>query len=128
MPYSTPSRRGGSAKKPYTPRKRGLFEDGQWLCKSPPPTRRENRLARFAKHEPSVLAGECTPRKPALCLTVKKDSPNKGKRFYTCQDNPKKCDFFLWFVSQTTGISSSPTLERIHLQQTQGGRGNEARA
>ncbi|KAG8164574.1 hypothetical protein KVR01_004849 [Diaporthe batatas] len=71
MPYNTPSRRGGSAKKAFTPRKRGLFEDGQWLC-------------------------ECTPRKPALCLTVKKDSPNKGKRFYTCQDNPKKCDFFLW--------------------------------
>ncbi|KAI7788908.1 hypothetical protein LA080_005010 [Diaporthe eres] len=71
MPYKTPSRRGASAQKPFTPRKRGLFEDGQWLC-------------------------ECTPRKPALCLTVKKDSPNKGKRFYTCQDNPKKCDFFLW--------------------------------
>ncbi|POS71264.1 hypothetical protein DHEL01_v210345 [Diaporthe helianthi] len=73
MPFNTPSRRGGRgiATKPFTPRKRGLFEDGQWLC-------------------------ECTPRKPALCLTVKKDSPNKGKRFYTCQDNPKKCDFFLW--------------------------------
>ncbi|KAK7714228.1 hypothetical protein SLS64_004327 [Diaporthe eres] len=71
MPYKTPTRRGASAQKPFTPRKRGLFEDGQWLC-------------------------ECAPRKPALCLTVKKDSPNKGKRFYTCQDNPKKCDFFLW--------------------------------
>lgn len=95
MPYQTPSRRGASAKKPSTPRKRGLFEDGQWLCEAPP--RRTVRItASFSNRDLSMLVGECTPRKPALCLTVKKDSPNKGKRFYTCQDNPKKCDFFLW--------------------------------
>lgn len=77
----------------------------------------------------SVLTGECKPRKPALCLTVKKDSPNKGKRFYTCQDNPKKCDFFLWFVSHTRlALPSQPTYEDTCLRQSQGGRSNEARA
>lgn len=86
-----------------------------------------------------ILVGECTPRKPALCLTVKKDSPNKGKRFYTCQENPKKCDFFLWFVSHTAVSRSSVyyTLSKGHLEslyehlslhQIQGGRSNEARA
>ncbi|CAN8098850.1 unnamed protein product [Discula destructiva] len=70
--YKTPSTKskGGGWKKskaPFTPRKKGLFEDGQWLC-------------------------DC--RQPALFLTVKKKGPNNGKHFYTC-DN-KKCDFFLW--------------------------------
>jgi hypothetical protein len=48
---------------------------------------------------------------------VKKDSPNKGKRFYTCQDNPKKCDFFLWFVFHPNGISNSPTYEHTRLRR-----------
>ncbi|KAJ4397226.1 hypothetical protein N0V93_001450 [Gnomoniopsis smithogilvyi] len=70
MGFKTPSKRGGSARnkaQPFTPRKKGLFEDGQWLC-------------------------DC--RKPALFLLVKKDGPNKGKHFYTC--DTKKCSFFLW--------------------------------
>lgn len=36
--------------------------------------------------------GDC--RKPALFLLVKKEGPNKGKHFYTC--DTKKCNFFLW--------------------------------
>ncbi|KAJ4419882.1 hypothetical protein N0V82_004705 [Gnomoniopsis sp. IMI 355080] len=70
MGFKTPSKRGGSSwtkKQPFTPRKKGLFEDGQWLC-------------------------DC--RKPALFLLVKKEGPNKGKHFYTC--DTKKCSFFLW--------------------------------
>ncbi|PSR92374.1 hypothetical protein BD289DRAFT_504523 [Coniella lustricola] len=48
---------------------KGLLEDGTWLC-------------------------DCAPRKPAVCLTVKKDNSNKGKRFYKCDS--KKCGFFIW--------------------------------
>lgn len=29
-----------------------------------------------------------------MCLTVKKETKNKGKRFYSCQD--RKCEMFLW--------------------------------
>ncbi|ROW14859.1 hypothetical protein VPNG_03793 [Cytospora leucostoma] len=68
--FKTPSRAGTTpSKASYTSKKMGLFEDGQWLC-------------------------DCTPRQPALCLTVRKETKNKGKRFYTCQD--RKCDMFLW--------------------------------
>lgn len=30
----------------------------------------------------------------AVLLAVKKEGPNKGKKFYTC--NTKTCDFFSW--------------------------------
>ncbi|KUI65947.1 hypothetical protein VM1G_01826 [Cytospora mali] len=68
--FKTPSKPGtSSSKSPYTPKKKGLLEDGQWLC-------------------------DCTPRKPAICQTVKKETKNKGKRFYACQD--RECEMFLW--------------------------------
>lgn len=38
--------------------------------------------------------GDCSPRQPAVCLTVKKESKNKGKRFYACQE--RKCEMFVW--------------------------------
>lgn len=51
---------------------RGLFSDGIWHC-------------------------DCDPRLPAEHFRVKKEGPNKGKWFYTCQEQqPKKCGFFLW--------------------------------
>lgn len=52
----------------------GLFRNGVWHC-------------------------NCIPRLPAILLQVKKDTPNKGRSFYTCQkdkDKKNKCDFFLW--------------------------------
>lgn len=38
---------------------------------------------------------DCTPRLPAERFCVKKESPNKGRYFYTCQQTDK-CGFFLW--------------------------------
>ncbi|ROW11282.1 hypothetical protein VMCG_01008 [Cytospora schulzeri] len=68
--FKTPSKRGTTPSKAYsTSKKKGLLEDSQWLC-------------------------DCTPRQPAVCLTVKKETKNKGKRFYACQD--RKCEMFLW--------------------------------
>ncbi|KAH6670454.1 hypothetical protein B0J14DRAFT_618775 [Halenospora varia] len=51
---------------------KGLFQDGVWHC-------------------------NCNPRLPASRFQVKKDGPNHGKYFYTCQE-PKEssCGFFLW--------------------------------
>ncbi|XXG94608.1 hypothetical protein Hte_000865 [Hypoxylon texense] len=67
-----------SAGVPSTPSGRfpqtGLFRGGVWHC-------------------------NCSPRLPAIRLIVKKDTPNKGRSFYTCQkdrDKANKCDFFLW--------------------------------
>lgn len=56
---------------------RGLFIDSVWQC-------------------------ECKPRLPAERFQVKKEGPNKGKWFYTCQNSNKDvtqsrgCGFFLW--------------------------------
>lgn len=38
--------------------------------------------------------GDCTPRQPATYFQVKKDTPNKGKFFYTC--DRRRCGFFLF--------------------------------
>ncbi|ROV90882.1 hypothetical protein VSDG_08030 [Cytospora chrysosperma] len=68
--FKTPSKPGTTPSKPYSAsKKKGLLEDGQWLC-------------------------DCTPRQPAICLTVKKETKNKGKRFYLCQE--RNCEMFLW--------------------------------
>jgi hypothetical protein len=53
---------------------KGLFVDGVWHC-------------------------DCTPRKPAVHFEVKKDGPNKGKWFRSCQkqmSDESRCKFFLW--------------------------------
>lgn len=44
-----------------------------------------------------IGAGNCNPRLPAAHFLVRKEGPNKGKWFYTCQE-PKEdgCGFFLW--------------------------------
>lgn len=39
----------------------------------------------------------CTPRLPASHFQVKKETPNKGRWFYTCcQEQGQQCGFFLW--------------------------------
>ncbi|KAK5174345.1 uncharacterized protein LTR77_001425 [Saxophila tyrrhenica] len=55
-----------------TTRQRGLFADGIWHC-------------------------DCTPRLPAEHFKTRKEGPNQGRWFYTCQ-KPKGegCGFFLW--------------------------------
>lgn len=47
--------------------------------------------------EANIFAGNCSPRLPASHFQVKKESANKGRWFYTCQE-PKEqsCGFFLW--------------------------------
>jgi len=51
---------------------KGLFADGIWQC-------------------------DCAPRLPAEHFKVKKEGPNQGRWFYTCQNQePKRCGFFLW--------------------------------
>ena len=72
--YSTRGRgyggRGRGAPRPSVPK--GVFEDGIWHC-------------------------ECKPRLPAEHFKVKKESKNKGRWFYTCQNQAeKRCGFFLW--------------------------------
>ncbi|CZT17065.1 uncharacterized protein RCC_02897 [Ramularia collo-cygni] len=53
-------------------RQRGLFEERIWKC-------------------------DCNPRLPAEHFRVKKEGKNKGRWFYTCQQQePKRCGFFLW--------------------------------
>ncbi|KAG9233317.1 hypothetical protein BJ875DRAFT_485254 [Amylocarpus encephaloides] len=50
----------------------GLFQDGIWAC-------------------------DCNPRMNAAYFLTKKDGPNAGKWFYTCQEpEEKSCGFFLW--------------------------------
>ncbi|CZR65789.1 uncharacterized protein PAC_15689 [Phialocephala subalpina] len=57
---------------PSKVRLNGLFQDGVWHC-------------------------NCNPRLPASHFQVKKDGPNHGKWFYTCQEpREKSCEFFLW--------------------------------
>jgi hypothetical protein len=44
-----------------------------------------------------TFTGNCEPRLPAAHFLVKKEGPNKGKWFYTCQESKEEgCGFFLW--------------------------------
>ncbi|KAF2132808.1 hypothetical protein P153DRAFT_393761 [Dothidotthia symphoricarpi CBS 119687] len=55
-------------------RRGGLFVNGVWQC-------------------------DCTPRKPTVHFEVKKEGPNKGKWFRSCQKqqtDTTRCKFFLW--------------------------------
>lgn len=43
------------------------------------------------------MSGSCIPRLPARHFQVKKEGPNKGRWFYTCQGTKESgCGFFLW--------------------------------
>lgn len=68
-PGDSKGRGGGGGGPGRTGRLKGLF-DRIWYC-------------------------DCTPRLPAERFCVKKESPNKGRYFYTCQQTDK-CGFFLW--------------------------------
>lgn len=48
----------------------------------------------------------CTCGQPATMFTVKKDGPNKGRRFYRCPNRDNGCGFFLW-ADDDSGSSSS---------------------
>jgi hypothetical protein len=63
---------GGGRGAPRSTEPRGVFADGIWHC-------------------------ECKPRLPAEHFKVKKETKNKGRWFYTCQNQAEKsCGFFLW--------------------------------
>ncbi|PMD41828.1 hypothetical protein L207DRAFT_528427 [Hyaloscypha variabilis F] len=68
-----PSKYPPTFRSPSTVRlNKGLFADGTWHC-------------------------NCDPRLPATQFQVKKEGPNKGRWFYTCQESRENgCGFFLW--------------------------------
>jgi hypothetical protein len=73
---------------------KGLFVDGVWHC-------------------------DCTPRKPAVHFEVKKDGPNKGKWFRSCQkqmSDESRCKFFLWDADahkrEAAALSNNSRTER----------------
>ncbi|KAI9759179.1 MAG: hypothetical protein M4579_002552 [Chaenotheca gracillima] len=65
----------GNGKGPFnSPTKvplKGLFDNGIWHC-------------------------NCTPRMPAEHFQTKNGGKNHGRWFYTCQNTPNRCGFFLW--------------------------------
>ncbi|KAI9166996.1 DNA topoisomerase 3-alpha [Paramyrothecium foliicola] len=75
MMATTPPRAHNHAAAPETPksfrkRRNGHWSDGTWWC-------------------------NCDPPRKAILREVRKNSPNKGKFFWTCQAYPF-CTFFLW--------------------------------
>ncbi|KAG9641980.1 hypothetical protein KCU64_g12332, partial [Aureobasidium melanogenum] len=78
-PATTNSNRGGAGgrrslftRRPGRQKLTGLFADGIWYC-------------------------DCEPRLPAEHFQVKKESANKGRWFYTCQNGEgRRCGFFMW--------------------------------
>ena len=85
--YGSPQKRGGASSQHRVLPLKGLFSDGIWQCKS---------IEHF-KILADKLSGNCDPRLPAPRFQVKKEGPNKGKWFYTCQlPKDEGCGFFLW--------------------------------
>ncbi|KAH7408238.1 hypothetical protein DE146DRAFT_675321 [Phaeosphaeria sp. MPI-PUGE-AT-0046c] len=79
---------------------RGLFVNGVWHC-------------------------DCNPRQPAVHFETKKEGPNKGKWFRTCQkqNNDKtRCKFFLWDTDahprEAAALSSNARTEPGHYEPT----------
>ncbi|CAD0089840.1 unnamed protein product [Aureobasidium vineae] len=71
---SAGGRRGTFTRRPGRQKLTGLFADGIWHCDC-----------------------DSNPRLPAERFQVKKESANKGRWFYACQNgNGRKCGFFLW--------------------------------
>lgn len=65
------------------------------------------------RRNPSTDTGEilCNCGVPAVLLTVRKDGPNKGRKFYKCQNGRDRggCDYFLWAPSdQSTSDHQNP--------------------
>ncbi|KAM3178994.1 hypothetical protein ACTXT7_001501 [Hymenolepis weldensis] len=50
----------------------------------------------------------CSCGIPARLLTVRKEGPNQGKKFYKCGDTSDVCNFFLWQDSSSGGFTSNP--------------------
>ena len=47
----------------------------------------------------------CECGTPTRLLTVRKESPNKGRRFYKCpKSNEQQCEFFQWADEDTTAV------------------------
>uniref|UniRef100_A0A0R3TMM9 DNA topoisomerase n=1 Tax=Rodentolepis nana TaxID=102285 RepID=A0A0R3TMM9_RODNA len=49
----------------------------------------------------------CSCGIPARLLTVRKDGPNQGKKFYKCGDTSDVCKFFLWQDSSPGSFTSN---------------------
>lgn len=112
MAYSTPRKPGVFTSYRGSPTrvapKKGLFIEGVWHC-------------------------NCDPRLPASHFQVRKEGPNKGRWFYTCQQ-PKDagCGFFLWdedakgremgvVLDNSTSEQATPITPRKQAYNKQGG-------
>lgn len=51
----------------------------------------------------------CECQKPALLLTVRKDGPNQGRKFFKC-DDPNGCKFFEWEDNQGLNLCYQTSL------------------
>ncbi|KAJ5594062.1 uncharacterized protein N7459_000270 [Penicillium hispanicum] len=68
----SPRKRVPNSPSTAAPLKKGLFRDGTWCC-------------------------NCPERPSAIKFQVRKEGPNHGRWFYTCQKPQiKRCGFFLW--------------------------------
>ncbi|KAI5923237.1 hypothetical protein F4810DRAFT_669469 [Camillea tinctor] len=78
----------------------GVFRNGTWLC-------------------------NCQPRLAALQFTVKRDTENRGRSFYTCpreRGKENQCDFWLWAedarARETSALFGTPSRRGILKQMT----------
>ena len=83
---STPSpERSGTP--PSVKRLDGLWSNDKWWCKRSP-------SCHFTPPPLNTSPGNCEPRAHAVIREVRKNTPNKGRFFWTCARS--KCNFFLW--------------------------------
>ena len=64
------------------------------------PIRKQNqRCDYFAWGDQTIVERPlCEHGKPSRLLTVKKEGPNKGRKFFSCAEQKEnRCDFFEWF-------------------------------
>lgn len=63
-----------------------------------------------------AAAGNCEPRKKAALRQVKRDTPNRGRHFWTCPSSPR-CGFFLWQSPEAAVADAAPTPKTPSLTQ-----------
>ena len=82
--------------KVVTDRKKESYGRPFFVC----PIRKQNqRCNYFAWGDQTIFERPlCEHGKPSRLLTVKKEGPNKDRKFFTCDEQKEnQCDFFEWF-------------------------------
>ncbi|XP_067912202.1 DNA topoisomerase 3-alpha isoform X1 [Heterodontus francisci] len=88
------------------------------------PKRQEVAVGPVSRTVPSQMAADnnavvCNCGQDALLLTVRKDGPNQGRRFYKC--NVGSCNFFLWADQDVGDSGSGETVSRGSMAPGAGG-------